>query len=213
MGCWDHPVHSKGIDQAQGPFRGSHQEQKETGPETGLETQLQHGPKSTQETGLNYLPLTKVILEKGHHTDGICSQHKVLVHILVQKGPLSLSTSKSARADTWTWWQHPASRVLGKAECPPSTLPGLEKLIQLLVSHREKKSSPLCCNHSNTPMLVLLALLTALTSANWFIRLPSPVGTSVRLSHEYLPGWDEASLPSGPDSIPLYNWFLKNLVF
>lgn len=34
MGCWDHPVHSKGIDQAQGPFRGSHQEQKETGPET-----------------------------------------------------------------------------------------------------------------------------------------------------------------------------------
>lgn len=58
-------------------------------------------------------------------------------------------------------------------------------------------------------MLVLLAPLTALTSANWFIWLPSAVGRSVQPSHEYLPGWDEASLPSGPDSIPLCNWFLK----
>ena len=96
MGCWDRPLHGKGMAQAQGPFRGSRQEQKET----GLETDLQHGPKSTKETGLNYLSLIKIILKKGHHTDGICSQHKVLVHILVHKGPLSLSTSRSARTDS-----------------------------------------------------------------------------------------------------------------
>lgn len=86
------------MHQAQGPFRGSHQEQKEMGPETGLGTKLQHGPKSTQEMGLNYLSLTKMSLKKGHN-NGICSWRKVQVHILVHKGPLSLRTSGLAGTD------------------------------------------------------------------------------------------------------------------
>lgn len=45
-GCCNHSPHGKGIDQAQDPFRGSHQEQKETRPDTRLETQLQCGLKS-----------------------------------------------------------------------------------------------------------------------------------------------------------------------
>lgn len=162
------------------------------------------------------LSAPKIILKKDHQIDGMCSVHKDLVHILLHTPPLSLNTSRLARTNIWTWWQHSKSTILGKAE-PSPTLQGPEKLIQVdpagWLSISENKSSPLCYNHSKTSMLLLLALLTTLTSANWFIWLHSPMRMSVWLSREYLPSWDEASLPSGPDSIPLWDWFLKNRIF
>lgn len=73
-----------------GPFRGSRQEQMETEPETGLETQLQHGPKSTQEMGLKYLSLTKLIKKKkkAPHSWDLLTAQGPSPHLSSQRSPL-----------------------------------------------------------------------------------------------------------------------------
>lgn len=119
MGCCDHSQHGKGMDQVEG----SDQDQEETGPETATVWSKVH-PENGAE-------LTKVIILKGHHTDGICPLHKVLVYILVHKSPLSLRTSRSARAEPGDNIQKADSREMQNGLLPLC----LEKMIQLLVIH------------------------------------------------------------------------------
>lgn len=152
----------------------------------GMEPSMVQSPP--RRWGWITCPWQRWILKKG-----ITMVH---VHIPVQKGALSLRIC-----------QGHISELRSNSQKAESSAPPCQVWSCCWVSIREK------CGHTNTPMPAWLALLTALTSANWFIWLPSPVGRSVQLSQEYLPGWDEASLPSGPDSIPLCNWFLKNLIF
>lgn len=126
------------------------------GPETGLRTKLQHGPKSTQEMGLNYLSPTKMRAQKKGTTMGFAH------------GARSRSTSWFTKVPSPygpLGWQGQTSEPgdnSQKAESSAPTLPGLDKLIQLLGIHQGKEKH----SHTNTPMPVLLALLTALTSAN-----------------------------------------------